>query len=185
VKILIDTNILIHLEDNKIINEKFAEFYRIAISNQCKILYHPKAIPIDLNRDKNEQRKEITKSKLKKYEILADYADITDEFNNKIGFKKVNDEIDNIQLYQVSKKYVDYFITEDKGIHEKAKSIDICKKVLKIDDILELLEEKYTIKIPSHPILKEHSIREIERKFNDSFFDSLREDYGKEYLTIG
>jgi predicted GNAT family N-acyltransferase/predicted RNA-binding protein with PUA-like domain len=183
VKILIDTNILIHLEDNKVINEKFAQFYRLAISNQCKILYHPKAIPFDLNKDKDIQRKNITTSKLKKYEKLENYAILSNDFNNKIGFRKDNDKIDNKQLYQLYKGYVDYFITQDKGIHEKAKSINLSKKVLNVVQILELLEDKYTIKIPSHPILKEHSIREIENKFKDSFFDSLRNDYGTEYFN--
>jgi predicted GNAT family N-acyltransferase len=180
VRILIDTNILIHLEDNKVINEKFAQFYRIAISNNCKILYHPRAIPIDLDRDKNNQRKDITLSKLKKYEILDNYAKLPDDFNNKIGCKKDNDKIDNKQLYQLFKEYVDYFVTEDKGIHDKSKTINLARKVLNVKQILELLEENFTIKIPSHPILKEHSIREIENKFNDPFFDSLREDYGKD-----
>ncbi len=178
-KILIDTNILINLEDNKVINESFAQFYRLAISNNCKILFHPLGIPLDLARDKNEERKQITQSKLQKYEKLEDYSEPSDSFNKNIGSKKENDRIDNLQLYQLYKNYVDYFITEDNGIHQKAKKIGKQEKVLKVADILNLLEESFTIKIPTHPILKEHSIREIENKFNDEFFDSLREDYGK------
>ena len=73
-KILIDTNILIGLEDNRIITETFAKFYRIAITNDCEILYHPKAIPIDVSRDKNNVRKEILLSKLNKYQTLQDFA---------------------------------------------------------------------------------------------------------------
>lgn len=179
-KILIDTNILIHLEDNKVINENFAQFYRLAISNNCKILYHPLAIPKDLDQDKNENRKQITQSKLQKYEQLTDFSKVDEHFNKTVGYKNENDKIDNLQLFQISKNYVDYFVTEDKGIHTKAKKIGIENKVLKVSDILNLLEEYFTIKIPSHPILKEHSIREIEDKFNDTFFDSLREDYGRE-----
>lgn len=182
-RILIDTNILIHLENNNIINDKFAEFYRIAISNKCKILYHPKAIPIDLARDKDIQRREITISKLKKYEQLADYAKLPDAFNVRLGCKKDNDRIDNKQLFQLHKQYVDYFVTEDRGIHVKSKSINLSSKVKSIVQILELFEEMYTVKIPSHPILKEHSIREIEDKFHNVFFDSLRNDYGKDYFN--
>jgi len=179
-KLLIDTNILIQLEDNKVINEKFAGFYKLAISNNCKILYHPEAIPNDISRDANRERKEIIKSKLQKYEILEDYAKKTDEFNSQLGTNRINDKIDNIQLFQLYKGYVDYFITEDKGIHRKAKQVNVEHRVLNISDILSLLEEQFTIKIPFHPILKEHSIREIEDKFDSSFFDSLREDYGVE-----
>lgn len=177
-RILIDTNILINLEDNKIISKQFSKFYRLAITNNCNLLYHPSAIPVDINRDKNSDRKEIIKSKLEKYEKLLDFSEPTTEFHKHIGNKKVNDEIDNKQLYQLSKGYVDIFVTEDKGIHNNSKKIGLQSKVLDINQILQLLEEQFTIKIPTHPILKEHSIRDIETKFNSIFFDSLREDYG-------
>lgn len=179
-KLLIDTNILIQLEDNRVINEKFAGFYKLAISNNCKILYHPEAIPYDINRDVDVERKKIIKSKLQKYEILENFSKLTDEFNGQLGANRVNDKIDNVQLFQLYKGYVDYFVTEDKGIHTKSKRINLEKKVLNISDILSLLEEQFIIKVPQHPILREHSIREIENKFSSTFFDSLREDYGVE-----
>lgn len=177
-RILIDTNILINLEDNKVINKQFSEFYRLAISNNCKVFYHPNAIPVDISRDKNTDRKEIIKSKLDKYEKLKDFREPPIEFANHIGEKKINDEIDNKQLYQLFKGYVDVFVTQDNGIHKNAKKIDLQTKVLDVNQILYLLEDQFTIKIPTHPILKEHSIREIENKFSSNFFDSLREDYG-------
>ncbi|KAF2330707.1 PIN domain-containing protein [Flavobacterium daemonense] len=179
-RILIDTNILINLEDNKVIIKQFSEFYRLAITNNCQVLYHPKAIPIDINRDKDLERKAIINSKLDKYEKLKDFAQPTQEFVNLIGQKKINDEIDNRQLYQLYKDYVDVFVTQDKGIHNNAKKVNLQTKVLDINEILYFLEEQFTIKIPTHPILKEHSVREIENKFGSVFFDSLREDYGGE-----
>ncbi|GHT27844.1 hypothetical protein FACS189432_04990 [Bacteroidia bacterium] len=161
-KILIDTNILIQLEDNRIINEQFADFYKLAISNSCKILYHPEAIPSDISRDTNHDRKEIIKSKLQKYETLENFAKLADEFNEQLGANRINDKIDNVQLFQIYKGYVDYFLTEDKGIHTKAKRINLEDKVLDISKMLSLLEEQFTIKIPQHPILREHSIREYD-----------------------
>ena len=176
-QILIDTNILIHLEDNKIVDEKFSRFYRFAISNYCKILYHPLAIPIDLQNDSNIQRREITLSKLKKYELLQDYAEPTTEFLEQVKNANSHDTIDNLQLYQLYKGYVDYLVTEDKGIHENAKKVHLENAVLTVKAIEKLLTEKFTITIPSHPILSEHSIRTISDKFSSPFFDSLRSDY--------
>ncbi len=178
-RILIDTNILIELEDNRVITETFSEFYRIAITNDCEIVYHPKAIPIDVGRDKDNKRKEIIFSKLNKYQSLQDYAKPTLEFTSNLKNNKINDEIDNKQLFQLKKEFVDVFVTQDKGIHKNAKKINLSDKVLTIDQALNLLQEQFTFKIPSHPILREHSIREIESKFNSVFFDSLREDYGE------
>ncbi len=175
-KILIDTNILIHLEDNKVINEPFAKFYQFAILNKCDVYYHSACIR-DLNRDKDDQRKQITLSKLNKYTKMPDPAIPTTEFISFVGQKKHNDEIDNIQLFQVTKGYVDYFITEDNGIWDKAAKINVRDKVLSILDGLKILKDKYTLIIPQHPLLQECSTREIENELNNEFFNSLRESY--------
>lgn len=177
-KILIDTNILINLEDNKVIDKVFSLFYRLAITNNCDILYHPEAIPADINRDKNSDRKQIIKSKLEKYARLEDCSEPSEQFIKHVKSKKVNDEADNKQLFQIYKGYVDIFVTQDNGIFEKSKKIGFQSKVLNINQALELLEEQFTIKIPTHPILKEHSLRDIENIFDSEFFDSLRVDYG-------
>lgn len=178
-RILIDTNILIELEDNRVISDTFSKFYRIAITNQCNLLYLPKSISKDINRDKNKERREIIISKLNKYQPLQDYAEPSKEFLAKLKISKINDEIDSKQLFQLERGYVDIFVTQDKGIHKNAKKINLNRNVLTIDQALILLESQFTYKIPSHPILREHSIREIESKFNDKFFDSLKEDYGE------
>lgn len=175
-QILIDTNILIHLEDNKVIDDQFAKFYQFAISNKCDIYYHPACLR-DLKKDKDIERQSITLSKLNKYTQMPDPAIVTSDFVEFVGQKKDNDEIDNAQLFQVSKDYVDYFITEDRGIHLKAAKVNLSHKVLSIIDGLKILEEKYTLIIPRHPLLQECSIREIENELNDVFFDSLRESY--------
>ncbi|AZJ36441.1 hypothetical protein D6T69_13285 [Tenacibaculum singaporense] len=177
-RILIDTNILIGLEDNKVISEAFAKFYRIAITNECSVLYHPQAIPVDVSRDKNTNRKKIIISKLNKYESLENYAKLPDDFNKQLNSTKINDEIDNKQLFQLYKGFVDYFITHDNGIHKNSKKINLKNRVLTIEEMLKILEEKFTFRIPTHPILQEQSIRDIEYLFSSSFFDSLRNDYG-------
>ncbi|MCW3102714.1 MAG: hypothetical protein JWO09_1154 [Bacteroidetes bacterium] len=175
-RILIDTNILIHLEDYKVVNEQFAKFYQLATSNKCDVYYHPACIK-DLKRDNDTGRQLITLSKLNKYVQMPDTVAPTAEFLNNVGQKGENDAVDNQQLYQVYKNYIDYFITEDKGIHNKSIKLNLQAKVLHVSDALKLLNEKYTLIIPQHPLLQECSIREIENEINDPFFDSLRENY--------
>lgn len=182
-KILIDTNILINLEDNKVIDDAFSEFYRLAIENNCKVLYHPKAIPVDIKQDKDSVRKNITISKLKKYQQLEDYATPTDDFLASFKAKKINDTVDNVQLFQLHRGFVDYFITQDKGIHSNAKKIGLETKVLEVSAIVKMLDEQFTIVVPTHPILREHSLREIEDRFDGPFFESLKSDYGSYFMT--
>ena len=178
-RILFDTNILIQLEDNKIVDAQFSTFYRLAINNNCKILYHPKAIRQDISRDKNSKRREIIISKLSKYEKLTNFSIPNEEFLSNFKNTKINDKLDNIQLYQLYKGYVDVFVTQDKGIHKNAQKIGLTNKVLNVKEVLDLLNDTFTLKIPKHPILQEHSIRALESHFPSPFFDSLREDYGK------
>ena len=175
-RILIDTNILIQLEDNRQIDESFSAFYQFAISNKCAVYYH-KACIKDVKRDSNKERQEVTLSKLKKYTQMPDLGTPSAEFITSVGQKNENDEIDNIQLYQIAKGYIDYFITEDKSIHAKATKLSLKNKVLGIAEGLKILREKYILVIPQHPLLEECSVRDIENELQVSFFDSLREGY--------
>ena len=176
-RILVDTNILINLEDNRIIDKQFSTFYNLAIANNCKIWYHPSAIPKDINRDKNDDRRNIILSKLEKYEKLDNPAALSLDFLAETPAKKENDICDNQQLFQLDKGYVDIFVTQDKGIHKKANQLGIESKCLDIEEAVRFLNDNYKITIPKHPILGHQSIRILEPEFNSVFFDSLREDY--------
>jgi hypothetical protein len=176
-RLLIDTNILIHLEDNKIVDDDFYKFYQLAVSNNCQVLYHPDCIK-DISKDKDIIRKEILKSKLKKYTKLINKAKLDNNFSLNLGEKKENDRIDNAQLFQVFKGYVEYFITNDNGIHKKARQIEISDKVLTSRKAFELLDKKFTLIIPNHPALEHISVRKLEDDFESTFFESLRQDYG-------
>jgi predicted GNAT family N-acyltransferase len=175
-RILIDTNILIHLEDYRIIEEEFSQFYHLAIVNDCQVLYH-KACIRDVERDKNETRREIIQSKLRKYQHLEHPATPSQEFISVVGQRKENDEIDNLQLFQLYKGYIDLFVTEDNGIHNKAKKLGLINKVLKVKEALGTIREKFEIIIPHHPLLCHVSMREIEHRLGEPFFDSLKSDY--------
>lgn len=162
------------------IGEDFSAFYNLAISNGCKVLYHPNAIPKDLERDKDLARRNVILSKLAKYESLKNAGKPDGDFLLNIKNTKINDQIDNRQLFQLYKGYVDCFVTQDKGIHKKAEMFGLSKSVFTISRALTFLDEQFTIKIPSHPILKNHSIREIEKYTDTDFFDGLKKDYGVE-----
>lgn len=175
-RILVDTNILIHLEDNKILDKEFSAFYNLAISNNCEVLYH-KASLEDLSKDKNEERQTIIKSKLAKYSELKNPAKLDPEFSNNIGEKKDNDRIDNTQLYQLTKGYVELFVTNDKGIKKKAEKIGLERLVMSSKEALDYLDKKFTLIIPEHPVLEHVSVRKLEEDFDSPFFTSLKNDY--------
>ncbi|PHR43321.1 MAG: hypothetical protein COA32_16475 [Fluviicola sp.] len=178
-RILIDTNILINLEDHRIIGKEFSHFYKTAIENQCDVLYH-KACLEDINRDKDLERKQIISSKLEKYTPIKNPGKMKKEFSELVGEKSENDRIDNIQLFQLYKGYVELFITNDKGIKKKAKKLGLDQSVLNSSEALTFLEKKYTLYYPTHPILKHESVRKLEPYYDSKFFESLKNDYGNE-----
>ncbi len=175
-RILIDTNILIHLEDHKVIEDHFSTLYKLAIENKCPVFYHEACLE-DIKRDKNKERKQIINSKIQKYSPMPNPGEMPVEFSKRVGKKKENDRIDNIQLFQVYKDYVELFISEDNGIHKKAKKLRISEKVMTAQQASKYLEEKYTLTYPAHPILKHESIRKLEHHFDSTFFNSLKNDY--------
>lgn len=175
-RILIDTNILIHLEDNKVVDDSFYKFYQLAITNQCEILYHPHCLR-DLSKDSNKERKQIISSKLAKYTPIDNPAVLDRNFSINLGEKKENDKIDNSQLFQLYKEYVELLVTNDKGIHKKAKQLGLGQKVLTSQQAYVLLDKRYTLKIPTHPVLEHISVRNLEEDFESNFFVSLKNDY--------
>lgn len=175
-RILIDTNIIIGLEDDKVIDDDFCDFIRYAASNNCKIYYHSDCLR-DIAKDKDSDRRKIILSKFKKYEMLQNPAELTEKFTNMAGQKDENDRIDNIQLFQLYSGYVELFVTEDKGILKKARKIGCNNTVLSIKSALNTLKRKFEYTVPRHPIIYDSSVRRIKDKINEPFFDSLKADY--------
>ncbi|MGE5340218.1 MAG: hypothetical protein ACM3SY_01945 [Candidatus Omnitrophota bacterium] len=158
-------------------NTGFSDFSRYAITNNCKLYIHPECAK-DLIHDKDLERRKIIQSKIKKYEQLQNPAKLTPEFNSLVGQKRENDTVDNMLLIQVFKCYVELLITEDKGILKKADKIKIQDKVLPIKTGLDKLKKQFEFTVPRHPILNHGSVRKIENRIDEPFFDSLKEDYG-------
>ncbi|MDF3819001.1 hypothetical protein P3G55_03765 [Leptospira sp. 96542] len=176
IRILIDTNIFIPLEDHKEASNEFYKFYKLAIENNCKIIVHQSVFE-DLENDKNQERRSIIKAKLKKYGILENPAEPNQEFYDLCNVRNSHDKIDAKLLFQVNQEYVELLITEDKGIFKNAKKLNIESKVKNIQDGLNFLLNTFRFVIPLHPILTHGSVREIISRKDEVFFDSLREGY--------
>ncbi|AKL98475.1 hypothetical protein [Endomicrobium proavitum] len=176
-RILIDTNILINLEDDKIIGHSFSNFYKLAQENKCDVIYNQAAVSRDIENDKDEIRKEKILSKIKKYPTQQNPAIPPETFITVIGQNNPHDEIDNIQIYQVYCKYVDIFVTEDRGIHKKAKKLNISAKVLNIEEATAYIKQLFIQIVPAHPVINSGSVRELTSYLQFDFFNKLREDY--------
>ncbi len=177
-RILFDTNIIIKREDPNILPADFIELNRIINDLNYKIFIHPLSI-MDINRDKDEKRKNISLSKIATYSKIENYPD----YSKDTGFKDIvgnehkdNDRVDNSLIYSVYKNATDILITEDKGILLKAQNLNIKDKVLNISEAI-LYFSKF---IP----LQDQTLLSCFKKdngwnidLNDSIFDTLKNEY--------
>jgi hypothetical protein len=176
-KALLDTNIVIHRETSKIVNENIGTLF-----HWLDRLQHTKNVhPITVNELKRHSDKEVVRTigiKLESYQILktvaplhSDVESISDDIDT-----TDNDKNDTLLLNEVYCSRVDLLITEDKKIHQKARSLGIDDKVFRIDSFIEKA-------IAENPSLVDYQTLSVKKEYfgninlSDSFFDSFREDY--------
>lgn len=175
---LIDTNILIGLEDNHTVEAAYSRFHALASTHKVDIFLH-EAAKDDFARDKKVQRRQISLSKIEKYRLLKKQRGLT-QADLEVAFgplRKPNDVVDATLLHALEKGAADFLVTQDKGLHQRAqnRSPDLARRVLFISDATELLIQTYEPK--EVPIRHVGEVEAHEIDSQDQFFDSLRDGY--------
>jgi len=175
-KIIFDTNILIHIEDPKELSPNLQDLLNIIRKYGHKIFIHPASLK-DINNDKDVQRRRIILSKLKGYPLIELPPRPTDDFLSMMGPSSSSNEInDNEILFAIQKNAADFLVTEDYGLHKKANRIDLDDRILSIASALDYFKNLHARRVPKHALLKEDYVRNLD--VDDPFFDLLKEDYG-------
>lgn len=178
-RILLDTNILILRENNHLVPANLSQMMMLMHKlEQSSIWVHPLSRQ-EILKDKNEERKRINISKISTYAELEGYPD----YQKDVDFGKIipvastsNDIIDNQLLYCVYKNVVDFLITEDQALLNKAISVGLEQQVLNINEAA-LFFKNYcpNTKIDLLPTFSRNFGYEINLK--DPIFDSLKKEY--------
>jgi rRNA-processing protein FCF1 len=178
-RVLIDTNIFIYREDDRIISENLQKLLAIMQKFGVSVLIHPQSIE-DLRQDTNIQRRDIMLSKVRAYPLLEKPPlpnnDIT--YSNRIGvINNHNTIIDNAILYSLYRDAIDFLITEDREIHKKARKLNIEDRVFLINDALRFMEGYFAKDVfIAPPSLIQKPVHNLD--INDPIFDSLKQSYG-------
>ncbi len=179
-RILIDTNIFIYREDDHVLSSTLQSTLRILNTLKVEILLHPNSVE-EIKRDLDENRKKVMLSKIRTYPLLESPPNPNSDNNflDVVGdSSKLNEYVDNVILYSVFRDAVDFLITEDKGIHNKAVRLGIKDRVLSLEDALDIFEKGFRdAKVGRPPALKEELVHNL--NMNDPFFDSLKEEYSE------
>ncbi len=177
-RILIDTNIIIPLEDSStILLDSLGQLIKLSSEHSHQILIHPRSTE-DINRDKLEPRRLSMLSRLEKYPVLEDTQQFTEEelLRYSIRNRDANDSVDNDILSATYNNAVHWLITEDRRIHRNATSLGIGGNVYYVQQAVDALNRLHPqARQIFHPNLKNISLHQT--KISDPFYDSLRLDY--------
>lgn len=174
-KILYDTNILIHIEDQKELSPDLQSLLSLIREHGHQEFIHPASLK-DIENDNDIVRRKITLSKLRGYPRLPSPPLPDNEFISFVGAPlNQHDKNDNEILFSLKKNLADFLITEDKGIRKKAIQLDIDDRVFSIASALDYFSRLYNRHLPKHTLLKECYAHDI--NLNQPFFDSLKEAY--------
>lgn len=175
---LIDTNVFIGLEDDQQVSEEVASFLALANKHNVGVFVH-EAAKDDISRDSDVSRRSISLSKILKFQILKKMRGIEeDDLEAAYGaLKRPNDVVDATLLHALDSGAVDFLITEDRGLHGRARRYAprLSQRILFIADAAALLVATYEpIAVPFRYV-EEIGANEI--PLTDDIFDSLREGY--------
>lgn len=176
-KVLLDTNIIIHREASHVVVEDIGMLFNWLDRLHATKCVHPITID-EIKRHQDERVVESMEIKLKSYHVLRTAAPLDAQVERVIRTidRDENDKNDSRILNELVCDRVDWFITEDRGIHEKANMLSVSDRVFTIGDFLEKVAAE-------NPELVDYKILSVKKEFfgnvnvNDSFFDSFKDDY--------
>lgn len=172
-RFLLDTNILIPLQDSMVVLQpSLTNFVRLCNVHGHQLLYHPASVE-DIRRDSNEARRNRTLARLGQYTRLQ--AGAACPWNT--PQTSANDACDNEILYALERNAAHALLTEDQGLHRKARERGLSDRVYFIqsaDDWLRRLHEPGQVQLPNIHDVELHTLTD---QLAGTFFDSIRADY--------
>lgn len=180
-RVLLDTNIVIHREANIVLNENIGKLFFSLTKYHFEIFIHQLTID-EISKFQDIKIKNSMLKKLESYNKLSFTMPINKELEAICMSidKDNNDKVDTKILNELFCGSVDLLITEDRKIYEKATKLNISDKVKTINSFLEWIYLE-------NPDLQDYKIKNIRKeKFGDipidqQFFDSFKLDYGPSF----
>jgi len=176
-RVLLDTNIVIHREAATVVNDGIGVLFRWLDNLHYSKCIHPVTIE-ELKKHEDPRVRKAIEVKITNYNELKTTAPIADPV------KKVSDQFDRNQndlndtaiINEVYVGRVDALITEDKNLHTKALLLEISDRVYTIDALLEKVTAE-------NPELADYKVLSVQKDhfgnldLSDEFFAPLRDDY--------
>lgn len=175
-KLLIDTNIVIGLEDAQPVSRSLSELVRL--SSQYNVgLYVHSANYDDIHRDRDPRRREITLSKIAKFQKLSPIdPKFSDKLSEKYGVIANDNDLSDVRLLlALEAKAIDFLVTEDIRLTRRGARAGLSSNIFSIDDALEWIQQSFQQTSIRLPYVEEKKAYQIDK--HDPILISLRGDY--------
>ena len=176
-KVLLDTNVIIHREAYKTSHLAIGQLFKWLDQLKYTKCVHP-ITAAELRSHANADTVRSMGIKLEAYHELKTTAPVAPGIQQILDQtdKSSNDRNDSLLLNELVQGRVDIFITEDRNIHRKAAALGFSDRVFTISHFVEKTAAE-------HPDLVNYKVLAVEKVYfgnidvSDSFFDSFRADY--------
>lgn len=176
-RVLLDTNIIIHREASRVINQDIGILFNWLDKLHYTKCVHPLTID-ELNRHKDAETVKTMQVKLTNYQVMQTVAPLCDKVTQvSLAIDTLPNDLDDTKLLnEVYCDRVHILISEDKKIHTKAAMLGITDRVFRIDNFLEKVTAE-------NPDFVNYKVLAVKRDYfgninlGDEFFDSFRVDY--------
>jgi len=176
-RVLLDTNILIHREASTVVRRDIGNVFFWLDKLRHEKIAHPISLA-EIERHQDEKVRHTFRAKLQSYNILKTTAPPSPQAQQFAATDtSENDRNDTIVINEVFTNRVDLLITEDRGVHTKASLLGIADRVFTIDAFLEKVTAE-------NPTLVDYRVLAVKKTafgsvdITSGFFDSFRADYG-------
>jgi predicted nucleic acid-binding protein len=176
-KALLDTNIVIHRETAKVVEQDIGLLYRWLDKGKYTKVLHPITFE-EIEKFGNAEVVRSFLAKMESYERIKLSSRMdpqVQELSDKTD-KDENDRNDSHLLNEVFVGRVDILITQDRKMHRKAAEMGISDRVFNINSFLEKV-------VTENPTLVDYRVLNVKKKrfgeldINDPFFESFKIDY--------
>lgn len=176
-RVLLDTNILIHREAAVVVHESIGVVFNWLDRLRYDKCVHPVSVS-EIDKHSDDRIRNSFRRKLDSYCLLKAPAPLTPQVRSLSDAwdESDNDRNDSALLNELVADRVDFLITEDRGIARKATHLGVSERVFTIDEFLEKVTAE-------NPEFADYAVLSVRKELFgavdlcDPFFDSFRDDY--------
>jgi len=176
-KVLVDTNIIIHRETPDPVNRSIGMLFKWLEKKQYSVWIHPVTVS-EIESYHDRRTVSAFKIKMDSYNIAQTIAPPHDQYLSRLvpNEKNNNDKNDNVLINELLQDRYDILITEDRGVHMRSSQVNLGHRVYTIQTFIEHA-------VATSPRFIEQRVPMLERvrigylDHSDPFFDSLKQDY--------